>query len=288
MAKDETRNDTYPARTDDTPPARPVKITALNTVALPEDEKPVHSLGNNRVCDTESRGHATPQGRSTAEIVLDATEGFIPLWAPKVMLRWRFNEPSLSAFVDPNALKAAVRDVFAAALLAWGDAAPVRFTEDADVWDFEIIVRPSNQCSVNGCTLARAFFPDAGRHDLTIFPIMFDQSRQEQVDTLTHEIGHVFGLRHFFAPVSEAGSPSVIFGTHNKFSIMNYGELSTLTDADKADLKQLYAQVWSGARSDINGTPIRLVQPFHTLKPQSLLTVTRPTDEYVPVAALVG
>ena len=71
--------------------------------------------------------------------------------------------------------------------------------------------------------LASAFFPDAGRHPLTIYPRMFTQSRKEQVDTLIHEIGHTFGLRHFFAQVSESAWPSVVFGTHQAFSIMNYG-----------------------------------------------------------------
>lgn len=31
------------------------------------------------ICDTDSRGHATPKGRTPLEIVLDASEGFIPL-----------------------------------------------------------------------------------------------------------------------------------------------------------------------------------------------------------------
>ena len=41
---------------------------------------------------------------------------------------------------------------------------------------------------------------------------MFAQNRKEQVDTFIHEIGHVFGLRHFFANISETAWPSEIFG----------------------------------------------------------------------------
>jgi hypothetical protein len=259
----------------------------VKTVPVPDEVNPVHLLGKGRVCDTDARGHATPDGMSATELVVDASEGFIPLWAPRVVLRWRFNEPSLDAFVDPNALKAAVRDLVSTALIEWGDASPVKFTEDTDVWDFEIVVRTGNQCTVNGCVLASAFFPDAGRHTLTIFPILFNQSRQEQVDTLTHEIGHIFGLRHFFAKVTETMSPSEIFGTQDKFTIMNYGALSKLTPIDKSDLKRLYGEVWSGLRTEINGTPIRLMQPFHTLAPTSLLTTTRPTA-LVPLPAPVG
>ncbi len=85
------------------------------------------------------------------------------------------------------------------------------------------------------------------------------------VETLVHEIGHTFGLRHFFANVSETAWPSVIFGKHEPFSIMNYGHKSILTDDDKSDLKALYEKVWSGELIEINDTRIVLVKPFHTL-----------------------
>jgi hypothetical protein len=113
--------------------------------------------------------------------------------------------------------------------------------------------------------LASAFFPDAGRHKLYVYPILFRQPHQEQVETLCHEIGHSFGLRHFFAKVSETGSPSELFGKQKKFTIMNYGSLSKLTKTDKADLKKLYTLAWSGQLTQINGTPIHLVKPYHTL-----------------------
>lgn len=74
---------------------------------------------------------------------------------------------------------------------------PLRWSAQRDDrWDFEIVVGHANDCDRNGCVLASAFIPDAGRHELTIFPKMFDQAREEQVETLIHEIGHVFGLRH--------------------------------------------------------------------------------------------
>ena len=94
---------------------------------------------------------------------------------------------------------------------------------------------------------------------------MFSQSKKEQVDTMVHEIGHIFGLRHFFAPDVETRWPSVIFGDHKPFSIMNYGALSELTDTDREDLVTLYQSVWRGQLTKINGTPIQLVRPFHTL-----------------------
>jgi hypothetical protein len=227
----------------------------------------VHLLGRGIVCDTEARGHKTPQGRSPARIVVDASEGFIPLWGKNQRLRWRFQARSMNNFRNPAAAKAEIRKLFADALLEWGTAAPVKFTEDNDVWDFEIVMKRNDDCDASGCVLASAFFPDAGRHQFIMYPKLFSLSRKEQVETFIHEIGHIFGLRHFFALVSETEWPARIFGTHSKFSIMNYGALSTLTADDKSDLKRLYQLVWTGAMTDINGTPVRLVKPFSALAP---------------------
>ena len=232
-----------------------------------EAESRVHLLGPGIICDTDRRGHPTPQGRNPREIVVDASEGFIPLWASDMTLRWRFREGSMDYFADPDAAKDEIRNLFADALLAWGTAAPVTFKYDDDLWDFEIVMRSADQCNASGCVLAAAFFPDTGRHELEMYPKMFTQVRKEQVDTFIHEVGHVFGLRHFFANLSETAWPSEIFGTHSKFSIMNYGALSELTTADKDDLTRLYQLAWTGALTHINGTPIRLVKSYSSLAP---------------------
>lgn len=233
--------------------------------AAREAKPEVHVFGRGFVCDTDSRGHATPRGMSPREIVVDASEGFVPLWAKGMTLRFRFRESSLKIFQNPTAAKVEIRKLLGEALLAWGDSAPVKFAERTDAYDFEIVVKAAANCSANGCVLASAFFPDAGRHKLLLYPTMFSQPRQEQVDTLIHEIGHSFGLRHFFANVSETAWPSQVFGTHKPFSIMNYGSQSVLTQDDKADLKRLYQLAWSGDLTEINGTPIKFVKPFHTI-----------------------
>src|SRR5262245_2621518 len=229
-------------------------------------ERFVHVYGNGVVCDTERRGYPTSRGLSPLEIVVDASEGFIPLWARGITLRWRFQERSMSTFQDPAAAKAEITKLLGEAVLAWDGSAPVKFAEREGAWDFEIVIRKGDDCDVNGCVLASAFFPDAGRHKLTIYPEMFKQSRKEQVETLIHELGHVFGLRHFFAQVSEKAWPSEIFGAHKAFSIMNYGSQSVLTNDDKVDLKRLYETAWSGELTEINGTPIRLVKSFSSTR----------------------
>ena len=257
--------------------ANPFKLRTGRGAAR-EAASDVHVLAPGIICDTEARGHATPQGRSRFEIVVDASEGFIPLWASNTTLRWRFRERSMDGFANPAAAKQEIRKLFAEALVAWDTAAPVRFTEDTDVWDFEIVMRSADNCDPNGCVLASSFFPDGGRHKFLVYPKMFTQSREEQVDTFIHEIGHIFGLRHFFANVSEKAWPSLIFGTHDKFSIMNYGNLSQLTEADKDDLERLYEAARNGTLTHINGTPIRLVKPFSALNaaPHAMVAVGQP------------
>ena len=78
-------------------------------------------------------------------------------------------------------------------------------------------------------------------------------------------MGHIFGLRHFFAQLKETAWASEIFGEHRPFSIMNYGDESQMTEQDRSDLKLMYSKVWSDELTNINGTPIKLVKPFHTI-----------------------
>lgn len=236
----------------------------------------VHVIKPGIRCDTEQRGHERPSGMSIEEIVVDASQGFIPLWERGTMLRWRFRESSFARFQDPSAAKSAVQRLFGNAVLAWGDAAPIKFSKQKDAWDFEIVMKASDDCDANGCVLASAFFPDSGQHQLLIYPKMFEQSESEQVETLVHEIGHIFGLRHFFAQISETKWASEIFGEHQKFTIMNYGPDSHLNASDKADLRRLYELAWSGKLEEINGTRIKFVRPFHTIgQPQNAALAAR-------------
>lgn len=244
----------------------PFVIRTIENAFLPAEAK-LHIYGEKeRVCLTDTRGYPTPKDRNPGELRVDASEGFIPLWAEKVNLRWRFSPSLTNYFQYPDHAKNEIRDLIGQALVAWGDAAPIRFSERDDSWDFEIVLRPDD-CNRQGCTLASAFFPDSGRHKLALFPTLFQQNKEEQVETLIHEFGHIFGLRHFFAEVSEKAWPSLLFGTNSPFTIMNYGDKSRLTEMDKSDLKKLYQKVWCGELTEINGTPIRTFKPFHTFGP---------------------
>ena len=227
----------------------------------------IHLYHGGAVCETDKLGYPTPDNRSPLDLVLHAPDGFIPLWDRDVTLRFRFREQSLLPFRDPEAVKAYIRALFAEALVGWGYAVPVRFQEVRERWDFEIVIRDQDNCNPAGCVLASAFFPDAGQHEMVLYPRMFDQSRDEQIETMAHELGHVFGLRHFFAQVSETAFPSEVFGRHDRFTIMNYGPDSTLTETDRQDLYTLYQEVWSGTLDHVNGTPVQLMRPFSHFRP---------------------
>ena len=240
-------------------------IFELNTTSfLPTDEY-LHWYKNGRkkvLCVTDSRGYEQPDNKSILEIIVDASDGFIPLWDKGVTLNWRFNKSFGSFFKNPEAAKDGIRKLFGEAIANWGVACPVKFHEDNDAWDFEITMHQEN-CNASGCVLASAFFPGPGQNIFYIYPTMFQQSLQEQLETIEHEMGHAFGLRHFFAKISETKWKSELFGTDTPFSIMNYGDKSKLMPTDITDLQRLYELVWNGTLTEINGTPVKKFVSYH-------------------------
>lgn len=246
--------------------ADPFRARADDSLSLGVENE-IHWGGDGIICATDVRGFAIPENHDPFDIVVDAKDGVIPLWAQGSTLRWRFQDRSFDVYFEkPHAAKLAAKRMFAKGYVAWGDAAPVRFIYDEQIWDFEIVVARQDSCRITangrGCVQASAFFPDGGRHELTLYPQLFTQPEENQFKILAHELGHIFGLRHFFANTKETDRPSLIFGRHEEHSIMNYGSYSNLTDADREDLKALYTRVWKGELTDINGTRIKLVRPF--------------------------
>ncbi|CAO3567828.1 unnamed protein product [Mortierella alpina] len=213
---------------------------------LPNIDPDIHYMGKNRLCITGSSARKS----LPTEIVVG------------VQLRYRFNERTLR---ESKRSKEVITKVLNEAIKRWGDSAPVSFVEDNDLWDFEIYVLNTSLCRGNNYVLAGAFFPGGGQQKLELYPTMFEALFEDQVSTLTHELGHVFGLRHWFAKSEDADSG----WTSQPFTIMNYGEKSMLTENDKKDLKLLYKLAWSGELKKINSTPIVLFKPYSAHSPNA-------------------
>jgi len=237
----------------------------LNTTSFLPAKEYRHVYGKRVICVTDSKGHPEPDNQDLFKIRVDSSDGFIPLWDKNVSLNWRFSKSFASQFKDPEAAKANIRSLLGEAIVAWKDACPVKFHEVKDNWDFEIAMHKED-CDNTGCVLASSFFPGAGQNIFYIYPTMLQQTHKEQVETFEHEIGHIFGLRHFFANISEKKWKSELFGTDTAFSIMNYGDKSHLKAKDIADLKRLYQMVWSGELTEINHTKVKKFVSFHMSK----------------------
>ncbi|MBK9719504.1 MAG: matrixin family metalloprotease [Saprospiraceae bacterium] len=239
-----------------------ISIFKLKTTSFLPEKQYRHVYNKKVICVTDSKGYSQPDNKSLIDLRVNSSDGFIPLWDKDVTLNWRFDKSFGSFFEDEESAKDGIRNLLGQAILSWKEACPVKFREVKDNWDFEISMHTID-CDSSGCVLASAFFPNAGQNKLYIYPTMFEQSEEEQRETLEHEIGHVFGLRHFFANIRETGKPSEPFGKEIPFSIMNYGSDSKLTSTDIDDLKRLYQLVWSNELTKINGTPIKKFISYH-------------------------
>lgn len=93
-------------------------------------------------------------------------------------------------------------------------------------------------------TLARSFFP--GSKDCTIYvtaKAFENPFRLSLVYIFNHELGHVLGLRHEFAPEEEKEYPSVILGDRNDDSVMN--DMNHFTDPSQIKIHDLDLQYMS-------------------------------------------
>src|SRR3989338_2634203 len=193
-------------------------------------------------------------------------QGFVPLWEQGHQLFWSFDSSFDRLFVNPEAAKNKFAELFDRALSLW------QFNHIQVVYspagsDFRIVQKPSDECTASGCVLASAFFPDGGRHELNLFPILWRHGDDDDiVNTLVHEIGHIWGLRHWFALSKEPNAASFPFrhDPNNLQSIMNYGENSILTEKDKTDLREFYQYVWENrSLPGHSDKQVRLFRPFH-------------------------
>jgi hypothetical protein len=222
----------------------------------------------NRKCDIRCATDPPSKAGSHPEVVVDLARNKVPLWAQGTIVNWRFHDESFERYGDAQRMKHRVARLMQEAINAWGSVAPVQFEQSVDAWDFEIYMRQRRDCQNDGCVLASAFFPSSRRERMVLYPSLLEYDEAEQLSTLVHEIGHIFGLSHFFAQ-TDAGErefPSLVFGKHSRLTIMNYGSDSRLTEADRRDLARLYDAAWSADPEAEIGKKVHLLKARHAAK----------------------
>jgi len=214
--------------------------------------------GDAHICVTE-------KAESFNKLVLNVEAGrrkFVKLWAQGVTLRWRYAAGSVTTgAVSPAAFESAFKTAYS----KWING-PVKIegpvTGD---YDFEVKLDEkdypvfNDDGSLRGYVLASAFFPSSPQ-DERVFHV-YPRSVSSLVSTLEHEIGHVFGLRHYFG-LSEGGVAYFRHDSLNPQSIMNYGANSVLTAKDISDLRDLYQQVWSRTLTYVKDVETRVKVPI--------------------------
>ncbi|KAI4262179.1 MAG: hypothetical protein L6R42_002636 [Xanthoria sp. 1 TBL-2021] len=198
--------------------AQELGTEALETVKLSEVSKTVPeatgTLPSIPHCVTQS---SIPQNlKFDPAAIMVGLQSKVPRWKPGSVVKWTAWRMGYASRQDAE--YAAVHLSLAAE--QWNKAQIgvtfeyVRLAKDASF----VICHGGDA----GNTLARAFFPN--EDDLSfvyVYSAAFTEGWKENLwKVLTHELGHVLGLRHEFA--AREGAGAVQFGEKNDLSVMNY------------------------------------------------------------------
>ncbi|KAJ6257490.1 hypothetical protein Dda_7275 [Drechslerella dactyloides] len=190
------------------------------------------------------------QPRDTSAILVGCNNS-ISRYAAGATLQYYFD---LDTFETQKEGRRALRH-FKKAISAWRPV-PVRFKRVYKRGEAFFSVVASNY---DRRVYAEAFFPNdpVESRVLTVYPLAF-QNHKAMYNVFCHELGHMLGLRHEFAGVSEQQDPSVRLGNANPRSIMNkFANLFDMT-VQEEDIRDV---VYFYTCNNVGGIPIDEVMP---------------------------
>ncbi|KAH0529944.1 hypothetical protein TsFJ059_004634 [Trichoderma semiorbis] len=108
---------------------------------------------------------------------------------------------------------------------------------------------------------ARAFLPNETLRELTVYEHTL-QAAEYLAGILSHELGHILGLRHEFAHRRDEGRDhrSVLVGSENPQSVMNYFDDPKDFQVQERDLEEL-RRFYEDDRVEYEGLVIRDIDP---------------------------
>ncbi|KAL5339798.1 hypothetical protein BJX70DRAFT_363211 [Aspergillus crustosus] len=135
----------------------------------------------------------------------------------------------------------------------------VQFNWVEDLEDAVFVLMPARQ-RIPG-VLAEAFFPnDLDLNNLNVYPYAFERGTVEYLKNIfLHELGHVLGLRHEFAPELEADERSVQVGPRDATSVMSYEFPPEIQASDIESTRVFYRFVGKQLGVQQHDVPLRIV-----------------------------
>ncbi|KAB8275210.1 hypothetical protein BDV30DRAFT_247927 [Aspergillus minisclerotigenes] len=217
----------------------------------------------NNVAIADSAYHCITQSALPENISVSDPAGLqlgMEMSGNRFIPRWKRNsEVKFAAFANGYATSDQAQ--YAASMLkkaadTWNDLdLGVKFSWTNDIEDAAFVLGYGGD---GGSTLARAFFPnEQDLNMLYVYKGAFEPGRVNYMKNIfLHELGHVLGLRHEFAPEREGGT--VQLGIRNAGSVMSNVFPPDLQASDEDSTREFY-NLADDAK--IGGWPLKLFVP---------------------------
>jgi len=208
-------------------------------------------------------------------------EGEIALWQLGSRLTWTMHSDTFPT----KELADYSREQFNLAIKDWGiKGIDFRYVSETDKDSHETTFGVKYCHDEHGGTVAKAFFPVEARSDVVVYPLAFNEKQKPFMrNNFSHEIGHIFGLRHEFAPKEHSQEEAFKYGPNNEESVMNYNEhhAPIIQETDRAWLQKLYEptcpRVLATSRDSM---PVKRIKPFgDKLKQMEALRASRQREQ---------